>query len=397
MVRGWGELSRSERAYVLRHAVAQLLLWSAFFYLFAALLPRIGTALGETPILMSAALTGGLLVWALAAPFCGRLIDRGHGRGLLAGGALCGAAALVLIAAAPGFPVFAAGMLLLGPAMAATLYDPCFALVVRRFPNRARAPIAAVTLVAGLASLVTFPLAAVLGAVLDWRGIVLVFATAAVLAALVLPGEAEGVEARERAAAPPLAAGLRARTLLIGASFAALILSHSMLLFHLPAALAARPAFGASALLILALIGPAQIFGRLALGAMPGVSSALLCRVVFVFMLVPPLLLLAAPEFPALVLVAVLLQGAGFGIHTVLRPEAAERHLGSRAIGGALGVIAMIGLLMMALGPALGALAQARFGFSGLLWLALAVNAVGLVLLLRLDPPGIENTVTRRS
>ena len=81
----------------------------------------------------------------------------------------------------------------------------------------------------------------------------------------------------------------------------------------------------------------------------------------------------------------------------MLRPEAAERHLGSRAIGGALGVIAMIGLLMMALGPALGALAQARFGFSGLLWLALAVNAVGLVLLLRLDPPGIENTVTRRS
>lgn len=397
MVRGWGELSRSERAYVLRHAVAQLLLWSAFFYLFAALLPRIGTALGAPAIAMSAALTGGLLAWALAAPFCGRVIDRGHGRALLAGGALCGAAALMLIAGTPSYPVFVVGMLVLGPAMAATLYDPCFALVVRRFPNRARAPIAAVTLVAGLASLVTFPLVAVLDAVLGWRGIVLVFATGAVLAALVLPGEAEGGEAHARPAGPPLAAGQRARTLLIGASFAALILSHSMLLFHLPAALAGRPGFGASAHLILALIGPAQIVGRLALGAMPGVSTVLLSRVVFVFMLVPPLLLLAAPELPALALVAVLLQGAGFGIHTVLRPETAERHLGSLAIGGALGVIAMIGLLMMALGPALGALAQARFGFSGLLWLALAVNAVGLGLLMRLDPPGVGHSVTRRS
>ena len=35
-----------------------------------------------------------MAVAACAAPLCGVLIDRGHGRSLLTGGALCGAAAV---------------------------------------------------------------------------------------------------------------------------------------------------------------------------------------------------------------------------------------------------------------------------------------------------------------
>lgn len=65
--------------------------------------------------------------------------------------------ALIVIATAPSLPVFIAGWLLAGPAMAATFYQPAFAAVTRWWaPDHVRA-LTVVTLAGGLASTVFAP------------------------------------------------------------------------------------------------------------------------------------------------------------------------------------------------------------------------------------------------
>lgn len=115
--------------FALRHGVAQLLLWSAFYYLLPALLPLL-RAEGVPTEAVSAAISGALLLWALTLPVAGSLVDKGHGVLLMRGGGLLGCLLMVLALVLPR-QVALVPIVLLGFTMASTLYDPCFALLLR--------------------------------------------------------------------------------------------------------------------------------------------------------------------------------------------------------------------------------------------------------------------------
>jgi MFS family permease len=95
-------------------------------------------ALGWSRTATNAALSIGLLISGLAAYPIGTWIDRGHGRRVMVCGSNLAAAMLALWSQAHSlttlFVVWAGLGVALGVAIAATLYDPVFAVVTRDFP-----------------------------------------------------------------------------------------------------------------------------------------------------------------------------------------------------------------------------------------------------------------------
>src|SRR5438132_10596665 len=100
----------------------------------------------------------------------GKAIDRHGGRGVLVLSNLVLAAGLVWLALAEGPVGLAGAWLLLGLGMALGLYDSAFATLTALYGREARAPITGITLIAGFASTVGWPLSALLNDSFGWRG-----------------------------------------------------------------------------------------------------------------------------------------------------------------------------------------------------------------------------------
>src|SRR5262249_35647974 len=108
---------------------------------------------------------------------------------------------LTLIVCADHAAAYLSVWMLLGVAIAASLYDPAFATLGRIFGAAARRPITALTLAGGFASTVSWPTTHVLLEAVGWRGTYVVYAAllafvAAPLHAFALPGSRAGLPAR---------------------------------------------------------------------------------------------------------------------------------------------------------------------------------------------------------
>lgn len=248
--------------FALRHGVAQLLLWSAFYYLLPALLPLL-RAEGVPTEAVSAAISGALLLWALTLPVAGSLVDKGHGVLLMRGGGLLGCLLMVLALVLPR-QVALVPIVLLGFTMASTLYDPCFALLLRTRGLDASGAITKVTLIAGLATVMTYPLVSALRHVMPWPAIVLVFAVVALVGVALLPSQPSAPSGKVREVdTRALAVASLPVILLVATPFGLGIFSHASMLFVLPLALTEQGWDAAMVLLLPAMLGPAQVVGRL--------------------------------------------------------------------------------------------------------------------------------------
>src|SRR5207253_3010287 len=118
--------------------------------------------------------------------------DRFGGHRVMPSGSLIGALGLFGLAYADHPAAYLAVWMLLGVAIAGSLYDPAFSTLGRIFGMAARRPITALTLVGGFASTVSWPATHLLIERVGWRGAYLVYAAllalvAAPLLAFALP------------------------------------------------------------------------------------------------------------------------------------------------------------------------------------------------------------------
>tara|TARA_R110002051_G_scaffold136488_6_gene209178 strand:- start:23993 stop:25078 length:1086 start_codon:yes stop_codon:yes gene_type:complete len=340
---------------------------------------------------ISVSFTLAFLVWASFAPVVGMCIDRGWGAVVMVVGGITGTLTLFFLSTVTDRWVFSGALLVLGMCMAATLYDPCFALMMRRLGTRGVDATATVTLIAGLATLLTFPLVMALSGVMEWREIILVFAVLAIFAVLLLPKQDRNA-VRFETGCVPSRFKIEKGPVLIAMGFGFVMMGHAILLFLLPMVLAQGGGAGKMGIFAIAILGPAQIAGRLAWKAYAARYSPKLCSLVlFVVFCVPPVLLLLSGQSTGMVYVALIVQGAGYGVHTIMRPILAQLYLPTEHLGRGLGGIATIGIVMMALGPALGGLVWSKTGFVGLMSGVFALNVFALCLifvLFQLKPNG---------
>src|SRR5216684_7402193 len=148
----------------------QTLAWGSSYYLPAILADPIAAGLGVPKALLFGCFSAALLLQAALGPMIGKAIDRHGGRDVLVLSNLVLAAGLVWLALARGPAGLAGAWAVLGIGMALGLYDAAFATLTALFGREARGPITGITLIAGFASTVGWPLSALLNDSFGWRG-----------------------------------------------------------------------------------------------------------------------------------------------------------------------------------------------------------------------------------
>jgi len=251
--------------------VTQILAWGAIYYPPVLTVPLIAAERGWSLTFAMGGFSLALLTAGLASPRVGRSIDRYGGHRVMPLGSLIGALGLLLLIYVDHPVAYLAVWMVLGVAIAGSLYDPAFATLGRIFGTTARRPITALTLAGGFASTVSWPATRVLIDTVGWRGTYLVYAAmlalvAAPLHALALPRTRAGVTAPRdsheqvpSAVFPPQGWPF----ILVAAAFAAYAFVPSGLSAHLLAIFGRAGIDAATVVTIGALFGPAQVAARI--------------------------------------------------------------------------------------------------------------------------------------
>ena len=270
----------SQRWTVARLGTAQTLAWASSYYLPAMLAAPMARDLGVTTPTVFAAFSVALIVSALLGPFAGRGIDRHGGRPVLVGTNLLFAASLVGMALAQGPVGLFAAWVLMGVAMGSGLYEAAFATLVRLYGQGARGAITGITLIAGFASTVGWPLSAWMETQWGWRGACAGWAALHLLAGVPLNGWLPRADAADKApepstdaiaapttepavSAPPTPAHPLRTTVLLSFVFAVTWFTSTAMAAHLPRLLQASGTSLQAAVALAALVGPAQVAARL--------------------------------------------------------------------------------------------------------------------------------------
>jgi MFS family permease len=375
---------------------AQTLAWASSYYLPAVLAVPMARELGLPMPAVFAAFSGALVVSAAVGPWAGRTIDRLGGRPVLMATNLLFALTLLALAAAPTPAWLVAAWVLMGLAMGAGLYEAAFAALVRLYGRDARGPITGITLIAGFASTVGWPLSAWMETRFGWRGACVGWAALHLLVGLPLnallprppaPVEPAATGAPEAAApardAEASPASAPVTLALLAFVFAATWFVSTAMATHLPALLQAAGASLAAAVAAGALVGPAQVGGRLLeFGVLRRVHPLLSARLAALGHPAGVLALLLAG--PAAAPLFALLHGAGNGILTIAKGTLPLALFGAQGYGARQGWLMMPARVLQAAAPFLYGLAIGAWG-AGALWLsaALSLAALGALLLLR--------------
>ncbi|MEM1047767.1 MAG: MFS transporter [Pseudomonadota bacterium] len=374
-------------------AVSQTLTWAGLYYAFPAMLVHWEAGTGWSKTDLTACFTAAIAASALASPYAGRLIDRGFGPYTLAGGALAGGVTMGLLAFADSFVLFFLGWVLIGLMLSACLYDPCFALVTRARGAAARRAITLITLVAGLAGTVAFPMAHGVVEAFGWRAAMIAFSVmvCGIAVPLAFLGgrqlEAEHAEALETRQVTEEVATKRIISRpafwFLALAFAFMALNHGMIINHLLPLLDERGLDPVAAVFAASMIGPMQVTGRLVMMAVERyVTSHAITIASFAAVSVAALVLLGAGAAPVLLVFYVILQGSGYGVTSIMKPVVARDILGERNFGAITGAIAVFSLTASAAAPYIGSLLWEAGGYDLMLWIACAATASGLLLYL---------------
>jgi hypothetical protein len=256
---------------VLVLGVTQILAWGAIFYPPVLTVPLIAADRGWSMTFTMGGFSLALLTAGLASPRVGLFIDRFGGHRVMPFGSLIGALGLLGLVYADHPVAYLAVWMLLGVAIAASLYDPAFATLGRIFGAAARQPITALTLAGGFASTVSWPATHLLIQSVGWRGTYLVYAgllalVAAPLLAFALPRtrtdparRPDGQPQVPSVVLPPKGWPF----ILVAAAFAAYAFVPSGLSAHLLAIFGRAGIDAATVVAIGALFGPAQVGARI--------------------------------------------------------------------------------------------------------------------------------------
>jgi len=340
--------------------ITQILAWGAVFYPPVMTVPLIAADRGFSFTFAMGGFSAGLLAAGLVAPTVGGLSDRYGGHRVMPFGSLAGAAGLVGLTVA-SHPVAYLGIwMLLGAAMAASLYDPAFATLGRIFGAKARQPITVLTLAGGFASTVSWPATYALLQPLGWQGTYLFYAAllafvAAPLHAFALPRTRATHDVAAAAGGispPPVRPTTGVAFLLVVAAFAAYSFVPSGLSAHLLAIFQRAGLEPHVVVLVGMLFGPSQVAARLCEFIFARNIHPLAMARFAVGMLVASFALLWLFGFstPAAVLFAVMF-GVANGLITIARGAVPLALFGPVGYGRIIGRIARPALVITAVAP----------------------------------------------
>jgi MFS family permease len=376
--------------------VTQILAWGSTFYLLGVLANPIARDTGWGYDWVISGVSVGLLTAGAVSPRVGRAIGKWGGRRVLALSAVLLAGGLLLLGTSQSIAWYLTAWLLIGAGMGSGLTDAAFSTLGSIYGEDARSPITSLTLFAGFASTLCWPLSAYLVERLGWRGACFIYAAIQIGVALpilllALPGRSfiapstdhEG--ARSRASLAPGELPIFALLAVVLTLSAAIL---SMLGIHLLPLLQARGLELSAAVGLGAIVGPSQVGARV-VEMLAGRHYHPIWTMVGSAALVAIGTGLLFADFPVYS-VAIVLYGAGNGIGSVARGTLPLVLFGSSRYPILMGRLALPILMSMALSPFLGAIAFQVGGANSTLGLIAFLGAANVLLV------GLLWTLSRR-
>jgi len=359
---------------------AQIINWGVLYYTLALIGPHIVAETGWSDAFVYAGFAVATLVTGLLAPLSGGAIDRFGGLPVMVTGTLIGAVGMVLLGLSHDRTIYLLAWAIMGAGMSACLYDSTFAAIATFAGDATRKSISLVTLIAGFASTVIWPVTSICLHSIDWRAVCLIDAglMACVSSPLIYIGlhstknkAFKGSSPRTSETHPSLspqgplmsAENFPAAMVLFSLVLAALGFVANALSVHVITLFQALHLDIASAILAGSLIGPAQVgarvlelvFGRRLSAIGLGLVPVLLMPLAFII----PLVLIADPMIAILFGVV---YGAANGLATIARGVVPYALFGPDGYGRRLGLISAPALMLKAAAPAVFGAILAAFG-----------------------------------
>jgi len=379
---------------------AQVISHAGAYYLPAVMAVPASIELSISSATVYAGLSLALAVSGLAGPTAGKLVDRFGGRPVLIASNLLLAAGLSLLALAQGLGLLLLAYAVLGLGMATGMFEVAFAAIVRIFGKKSHNALVGVTMVAGFASVAGWTISVFVEARYGWRGVCWFWAAMNVLVALplnaLIPRASESSdtaapsEEHNQTVQPSVLVHDPKRekylTVLLAFVFASSGFISMGMMSHLPRLLEGVGVPLLVAFSIGALVGPAQITGRILdftflrrLHPLIGTRIAALAHPLGIAALV----VLGAP-FAALF---VILHGLGNGILIIARGTLPLALFGPQGFGRRQGWLTMPAKFAQAIAPFTFGLALTQWG-TGVLWLTfgLAVCSFAALCLIAIKP-----------
>lgn len=258
-------MSQRQLPIIVTLGTTQTLAWASSYYLPAILADAIARDLGISSNWFFAAFSASLVISGLLGPRVGRQIDRVGGRQVLSASNVILACGLALLGASTTIWMLSAAWLLLGIGMGLGLYDAAFGTLGRIYGDKARQAITGITLIAGFASTVGWPLSSLGLETIGWRATCYAWASAHILIGLPLNyfflPQTDRTQPVEGSVVKPYIP-IDRTMLLLSFAFAAAWTVTSAMAAHLPRIVETFGATPAQAVFAGMMIGPAQVAAR---------------------------------------------------------------------------------------------------------------------------------------
>jgi MFS family permease len=378
--------------------VTETVTWGIIYYGFPVFLRPMEEALGASRVAITGAFSVGLGVSALLALPVGRWLDRHGPRALMTAGSCLATALTFAWSQVESLPALYAVWFLMGFALASTLYEPAFAVVVSWFTHQRDTALLVLTLAGGLASTIFMPIAAWLLDRLGWRpaivtlAIVLGVITIPLHALLLRRGPADlhrGAQGKA-IAAPGVTLGEATRTPVFWVLTAAFVISSFAsvtITIHLIPFLGERGYTATVAAAAVGWIGFMQVFGRaFFIPIATRMGPLAMTAAVFATQGLGIAQLPLVGRYIHTVVPFVAMQGMANGMSTLVRASTLAELFGARHYGAISGAMALGANGARALAPvAASVLWVALGGYEALFWsfAAALVAAAGAVLVVR--------------
>lgn len=369
-------------------ALGQMIGWGTLYFAFALFVAPMEAELGWSRADLNGALTVGLLTTGVASIPVGWWMDRYGAHALMTAGAILGVASLFAWSMVDTRVAFYLVFVGIGLAIAATVQDVPYAIAAANIADYRRA-ISSMLVLGGLSSTAFIPLTNWLIEASGWRqalqALALIQFIPVGLYLVLLPGtrgSRTGERLPEKAEdGSPLRAALKRPAFWgLAISFSAQSFAFTAITFHMIPLLTERGLPLNATVLAMALIGPAQVAGRIALMVFaPRATARTLGRAVVPLMPIAMLLLLFMGPFGlwGLALFA-LTFGISNGIITIVRATGIVEILGTRGYGAISGAMNLVLMAPRTAAPlAAAGLWELQRSYDGVLWFLVSITAAG--------------------
>ena len=374
--------THSNAAAIWALGVTQIIGYGTLYYSFSILAPGIAEEFGIAVEWVYGSISLALLAGGLISPYAGGLADRHGAARVLSIGSVAAAVSLVVCGLAANTSVFLAGLILVELASAFVLYSTAFALLAQATGPQAQRSITYLTLIAGFASTIFWPLTTWMLQGLDWHQVYFVFACLHILVCLPLHlwltrfarMAAERPAERSPMLATETGGASNSTFLLVVLGFSLAGFVSAATLFHIVPMLDML-GLGGSGVLVATLFGPAQVASRLvnmAFGKdLPPPVLAVISAVLMPAALAG--LALTAPAIPGAVAFAIIF-GLGSGLFSIVSGTLPLALFGKQGFGRRLGWIGMGRLGVSAIAPFALSVAIGSMGPKPSVWLLTAAG-----------------------